>query len=87
MKEGDQVVVVHAWDGSVPNTEGKLVKLRGGECRVGTDWYYTANVFPASAAQEIHAVQMQRAKLKQALDDSMKLVYELANKRSRGEFK
>lgn len=87
--EGQEVIVVQAWDGTVPNRKGKVVKDRPerDEIRVDDEWYYRAFVFPVSAEQEIHAVQMQRAKLKQALDDSMKLVYELANKRSRGEFK
>lgn len=45
--------------------------------------YDQAFVFPLSAEGEILEVVRQRAALKKAYDDSMKLVYELVNKLTR----
>lgn len=92
MKEfivGQEVIIVHAWDGTMPNTKGKVVKDRPerDEIRVGEDWHHRAYVFPLSAEQDIHKVQMAREKIRLALIDSMSLVYDVCNKKSRGEYK
>lgn len=87
MKEGDKVIVVSAWDGTIENSIGTLQKIRDDTYKIDGDWYYKANVFPISAEQDIHHVQMTREKLRVQLLDSMTLVYELMNKRSRGEYK
>lgn len=88
-QEGQEVIVVHDWCNSSSNTTGRVVKFRPehDEIRVNDDWFHVAHVFPVSAEQDIHKIQVERMKLKQAFDDSMKLVYQLVNKRSRGEYK
>jgi hypothetical protein len=96
-KVGDKVLVVHDWSDSSQNAEGTVIKWRPEreECRLQTtlgnkepvdSWHNTAYVFPLSARMDILTVQNQRAQLKRAFDDSMKLVYEVCNKRSRGEY-
>lgn len=88
-QEGQEVIVVHDWDDVSSNRRGKVVKYRPqkDEIRIDNDWFHLAYVFPISAEQDIHKVQMERSRLKQVYNDSMKMVYELTNKRSRGEYK
>lgn len=51
------------------------------------DWYYSANIFPSSCKNELIRILTERQKLKRIYDDSIKEIYELRNKISRGEIK
>lgn len=87
--KGQRVVVVHDWSRltdvregtiSVDATESAEYVNVDGQMLVG------AYVFPLSAKQDILQVVHERARLKAAYDDSMKLVYEVCNKKSRREY-
>lgn len=49
------------------------------------DSVHSAYVFPARAEARLIEILTERQRLKKAYDDSMKLVYELANAITRGE--
>lgn len=49
--------------------------------------YSVAHVFPLSAKEEVIAIATERKKLKDVYDDSVKLIFQLRNKVSRGEYK
>lgn len=51
------------------------------------DWYYNANIFPSSCKDELVRILTERKRLKQIYDDSIKDLYELRNKITRGEVK
>lgn len=47
--------------------------------------YFSAFCWPVRVEAELRQILEQRATLKKALDDSMKLVYDLSNRITRGE--
>lgn len=55
------------------------VKLSNGEM------YYSAFVFPARVRAEVLSILNERAALKRKYDESMKLIYDLRHRISRGE--
>lgn len=96
MKKGDAIFVVNDW--SNPETiqygifqsqtvaSGEKYITLEGSTPTSPRIHNAAYVFPLSAQADVLTVVYQRMQLKQAYDESMKLVYEVCNKRSRGEY-
>lgn len=84
---GKMVFIVNDWDRPQENRDGILTGKRDGDyAQVDNDYYMIAAIFPVSAREEVTAFQKERARLKKIYDDSMSGVYELCNKKVRGEF-
>lgn len=84
MKVGDKVIWVYDWIEG-PICEGTLTKLTSDLVFVDhqhkpEDCIFRAYVFPAEAYAEAEQALKERQGLKAALDDSMRLVYQLGNK-------
>jgi hypothetical protein len=89
-KKDDKVLVVHDWSRPVEVKEGTITKNSSSKqeyVEVDGQLLSGAYIFPPSAREDIMTVVMKRAALKEAYDDSMKLVYEVCNRKSRGEYK
>ena len=86
---GDEVVVCLNSDkpklefGVVTDIHKELAWLNG--MHKDEDCYFTAYLYPARVKDELLVILQHRAGLKQAFEDSMKLIYEFNNAISRGE--
>ena len=79
-------LVIMGWDSESEVREAVIIDESHDTFNTTQGHFYKCNCFPMSARQAILNVIKQRYVLKQAYDDSFKLVLELSNKRSRGEF-
>lgn len=97
MKIGDRIVWVPDFLDALQMRTGTVTKIDNRDntmllCWVDNrhkaeDCISQAYCFPASASHDLIDIMNKREELKKAFDDSMKLVYELRNKVSRGEYK
>ena len=86
-KVGDKVLIPDSLHSASQILEKVITKVEKDTIQCGSveQTYYKAFCWPASAREELIKILETRAELKKAFDDSMKLVYELKNKISRGE--
>jgi hypothetical protein len=88
-KAGDRVVWTNNLDDPSTLKEGTVSSTRkeGGSELVMIDGeiYYSDFMWPARVKEDLLAILVKRQVLKKAYDDSMKLIYQLSNKISRGE--
>ena len=86
----DKVIVITDWSEPSSMRAGTIVSISSGECVVnflesGKQLFMRHCVFPYKLHDQAFEILCQRKALKDAYDDSMKLVYELINSWKRGE--
>lgn len=90
MEIGDLIIWTADFVNASSIRSGTVSKMRGDECWVDQyhkpeDCIYKAWCWPAAYKERLVAAISERARLKAAFDDSMKLIYELRNCVARGE--
>jgi hypothetical protein len=92
MKEGDKIVWnTSSYDSPESVVTGTVTKVSGKDlCWVNNqhrpeDCIYQAYTYPAEYKDELIAILTERQKLRKAYDDSLKLLFELRNKVTRGD--
>ncbi len=93
-KNGDPIIWFSNLDSADGIRRGTITKIRVDQGmtllftdlnHAPEDCLYAAYAWPARVEAELVAILEERARLKKAFDDSMKLVYELRNAVTRGE--
>lgn len=86
-KVGDKILTVSSLDDPTSITERTVTKVGKDTVQCGSSEYtfYSTFCWPARVKDRLTEICTERARLKKIYDDSMRLVYQLANEISRGE--
>ena len=89
LKEGESVLLCDNTADQSSIRAVKIVKIADEQgiltakvkaAKLESFWVYVSALYPLSYEQELRELVAERAKLKQAFDDSLSLVYKLRNK-------
>ena len=85
LKIGDRVIMVPNMD-ATDVIQGTVTKLDGDYAQLDNkDLYYKAFIFPQRVMEELIDILTFRAQIKEDLQESIKLIYDLRNEITRGE--